>query len=175
MHEMNDRGSQAAQETRALEEAATWYARLLPGAADLDDHDELARAFSAWVAAAPFHAHAWKVVTAMSKHMAVVPPGIATPTLDRPGAKRRTILRSLMAVLAGGGSLLVLHHTSTPHWQTEHALSTAGELRNAGYGAAKHPRHLLWGTSQAPPTPPPATPTPCVFRPQAHQDRTVQP
>ncbi|MDO4724797.1 MAG: FecR domain-containing protein [Comamonadaceae bacterium] len=101
----------SAQEQKAIEEAALWYARLLPGAAELrgpaQQRQQQEQAFAAWLAADPLHAQAWARVQALGQRMAKVPAGIALSTLDRPGPARRPVLRALaLLLLAGGGAAL---------------------------------------------------------------------
>jgi len=105
---------------RAIEDAATWYARLLPGAAGLDAPKDTERAFARWLHADARHAHAWEIVQAMGQKMAQVPADIALPTLNRPGAERRMALRIVAGVVVGGGVLAGLRYTPLNPWQADH-------------------------------------------------------
>lgn len=93
-----------AAEVRAIEQAATWYARLCSGSATEADRQGWQR----WRDAEPGHAAAWERVQAMQRRIAAVPGSLAAPAL---GAATRTEARMRRAVLRGmamavGGSTL---------------------------------------------------------------------
>jgi len=121
--------SYSPEEQKTIEEAATWYARRLPGAADLSNGEDLADAFANWLAADPLHARAWDVVQAMGKRMEQVPARIALPTLSRSNGTRRTVLRTLAVMVVGGGAFIGLRHMPGTPWQTEYA-TAPGQRRN---------------------------------------------
>jgi len=127
---MDDAASHGPEAQRAIEGAAMWYARLLPGAADLDDPKTLQSAFARWLAADPRHAQAWNIVQTMGERMAHVPPGIALPTLDpahhRP--RRRAALGMLAVAAVGGGALVGWRQQPWIAWRVDHA-TAPGERR----------------------------------------------
>jgi len=114
---------------RAIEEAATWYARLLPGAAGLDEPQELESAFEHWLKADLRNVQAWDIVQAMGQRIAQVPADIALPTLNRPGMDRRSALRIFACVVVGTGVFVGLRHTPLNPWQADHMTAT-GQRRN---------------------------------------------
>lgn len=117
---------------RAIEEAARWYARMLPGAHDLgEDAAHVRQGFERWLAAAPHHAQAWHAVQAMGTRLDAVPPRIATTVLGRRATPaRRGVLRGL-AVAATGGTAAWLgwRHLPWAQWQAQYATGT-GEQRS---------------------------------------------
>ena len=98
---------------RAIEEAARWYARMLPGAHDLgEDAAHVRQGFERWLAAAPHHAQAWHAVQAMGTQLDAIPPHVATTVLGR-----RKALAGAMAVaqtkcigVDGAGAIASLVH-----------------------------------------------------------------
>jgi len=114
---------------RAIQEAATWYARLLPGAAGLDDPQELECAFERWLKADFRNVQAWDIVQAMGQRIAQVPADIALPTLNRPGMDRRSALRILACVAVGAGVFAGLRHTQLNPWQADH-MTSPGQRRS---------------------------------------------
>ena len=122
----------SAELRRAIEEAAQWYARMLPGAHDLgDDPARLRQGFERWLATAPHHAQAWHAVQAMGARLDAVPPRIAATVLGRrPAAARRNLLRGLAVVATGGtAAWLGWRHLPWAQWQAQYATGT-GEQRS---------------------------------------------
>ncbi len=91
----------AADERRVIEEAAHWYARLLPGASDLGDGARVRRDFDRWLAARPQHRAAWDRMQAMGAQFQALPTGLVAPLLGR-RRRRRTVMTGL-AWLGGAG------------------------------------------------------------------------
>ncbi|MFT4242692.1 MAG: DUF4880 domain-containing protein, partial [Acidovorax sp.] len=88
---------------RAIEEAARWYARMLPGAHDLgEDAAQVRQGFERWLAAATHHEQAWHAVQAVGTRLDAVPPRIASAVLGRPATARRGVLRGLAVAATGG-------------------------------------------------------------------------
>lgn len=91
----------AAEERQVIEEAAHWYARLLPGADDLGDGARARRDFDRWLAARPQHQAAWDRMQAMGAQLQALPADLAAPVLGR-RRRRRTMITGL-AWLGGAG------------------------------------------------------------------------
>lgn len=89
-------------EVRAIEEAATWYARLCSGIATEPDR----RKWQRWRSSEPAHGAAWDRIEAMQRRIAAVPASLAAPTLgaaiQAETDARRAVLRSVAAVFGTG-------------------------------------------------------------------------
>jgi len=114
-------------EQNAIEAAALWYARLLPGAVGLVDAENEQEAFARWLAADPEHARAWDIVQTMGQRMAQVPADIALSTLQRQRRSRRQTLQVLGMAVIGAGVLTGL--CQKPWEQADHATATGQRSR----------------------------------------------
>jgi len=122
--------SHPADAHSALDEAALWYARLLPGAAELDDPKALEDEFARWLAADTQHAQAWDTIREMGQKIAQIPAEIALPTLDRePHSSRRSALYALALMAVGGGVFVGLRQAPWQRWQADYA-TAPGERRS---------------------------------------------
>ncbi len=120
-----------ADEQRAIEEAARWHARLLPGARDLGENPESLRdGLARWLAADPANRGAWERMQRLGERFDGVPGGLAASVLRRPArAGRRSVLRGMAWVAAGGSAAwLGGRHLPGAPWQAEYATG-AGERR----------------------------------------------
>lgn len=119
---------------RAIEEAALWHARMLPGAAGLDDPAAVRAGFDDWLAAAPQHAQAWNTVQAMAARLRAVPAPVATPVLQRRqrstsrDARRDALYGLAAAGVLGTGAWMGWRHLPWPPWQARYATGP-GERR----------------------------------------------
>jgi transmembrane sensor len=110
--------------TRAIYEAAEWYARLRGEAAS----PALDQAWQAWLMADETHGRAWQRVEAVCGQFKRVPGQLSVPTLSALSS-RRTVLRSLaLFAVAGGSGLLAYRHGPWPEWRSDFRTAT-GERR----------------------------------------------
>ncbi|ATE60684.1 FecR domain-containing protein [Thauera sinica] len=119
--------------SRALEEAADWFASLGEAGADR----RIRQRWQAWLDADPAHAQAWQAVERISGHFSPLrsQAGAARRALEVPrhGARRRT-LGVLAAVLTLGAPLAALR---LPWREWEYGLSTALATHRSGRGESR--------------------------------------
>jgi len=111
---------------RAVEEAAQWYALMLPG--ELDEGQR--RAWERWLAADPAHADAWGRVMAMAARMERLPGRIAAPVLSATSMKsRRSALLGLAGLFVAAGTTWSVSQTAPLRaWRADYRTAT-GERR----------------------------------------------
>jgi len=120
-----------ADERRALDEAALWYARLIPGARDLGESPQALRdGLARWLAAHPGNRSAWDQVQRVSARLEGIPGSLAASVPQRaPRAGRRHVLRgAAWATVGGTVAWLGWRHLPGAPWQPQVATGP-GERR----------------------------------------------
>jgi len=113
-------------QTRAIHEAADWYARLRgePPTPVLD------QSWQAWLAASELNRHAWQRVETVCGRFQQVPGQLSIPALSAPDNRRRAVLRSfaLFAVLGASGAM-AYRQAPWREWSSDYRTAT-GERRD---------------------------------------------
>ncbi|MCU1728137.1 FecR domain-containing protein [Pseudomonas sp. 7P_10.2_Bac1] len=115
-------------DAQVLKAAATWYVQLT--ACPPSAHQQ--QAWQAWLAQSSAHAQAWARVEKLQQQLGSLPTDVALPTLVGVRARRRAVLKTLVLLLAAGGTgwgtlelepvqaRMAQHRTATgqrKHWQ----------------------------------------------------------
>ncbi|AFT69039.1 Anti-FecI sigma factor, FecR [Alloalcanivorax dieselolei B5] len=116
----------SASRRQVIEEAADWLVRLDKGELSAGERERL----EAWCARSPLHRQAWQAAMELKGLVAAVPDGVGTPVLGRERVDRRTVFKSLMAVMvAGGGGWAAWRRLPWSVWTAEYR-TAAGEQRD---------------------------------------------
>ncbi|WP_339485948.1 FecR domain-containing protein [Pseudomonas sp. EL_65y_Pfl2_R95] len=106
--------------TAVLQAAANWYLDLQ----DAPNNGSLRAAHKGWLAANTTHRQAWARLEKLQGKLAVLPPGLAQPTLSSANHKRRESLKLVGMLLAAGG-------VSGLAWQSTTLSSLRADQRTA--------------------------------------------
>lgn len=104
--------------TRAIEEAAQWYACLASQQADERDRQGLLH----WLDEDPVHQQAWARVQQVRQRFEQVPGAVAATVLQRP-APRRAVLRSVFGLIMAGVAFSAYRYTPWREWQADERTS----------------------------------------------------
>lgn len=122
---MTDRPPDPRLDHQILRQAASWLARLHPGA---EPPPEAFLACERWRAERPDHERAWQLAQQLHAQFATLPPALARPTLQRQRARRK----ALAAIGAFGVALpaawLAWRLAPTDAWRAQYRTGT-GERR----------------------------------------------
>lgn len=117
---------QAPISRTAATQAARWFVRLSEGLSPAEQ-----RAFDTWLAADASHQAAWQRAMQISAQAGALPAALASPLLRRPqrnGLQRRSVVRSLAALIVAVPSGWAAWQLSPLQWRNDIATAT-GEQR----------------------------------------------
>ncbi|ARU89244.1 FecR domain-containing protein [Pseudomonas sp. M30-35] len=116
----------AAPSTAVLQAAANWYLDLQ----EAPNNTVLLDAHQRWLAADSAHAQAWARLEKLQGKLAILPAGLAQPTLSSASNKRRESLKLLgLLLVAGGVSSLAWQSTTLSSLRADQRTAT-GERRD---------------------------------------------